>query len=165
MQETVSVKPDWAWLRGNKTAFLAFGFGAGLAKKAPGTWGSLVGLLLSGLLLGCGVSKTGLFLLALLGFWAGVKICAAAGRALGVHDHAGIVWDEIIGMMLVCACVPQGFFWWLAAFAAFRAFDIAKPYPVSWADKKLAGGLGVMADDALAAAYAVSVLQILNGLL
>lgn len=162
MEQKAAVTPSWAWLMENKIAFVGFGFGSGLAAKAPGTWGSLVGMLMAGLLLGCGLGRLGLFVLALLLLAVGVWICNETERLLGVHDHSGIVWDEIVAMLLVYACVPQGFFWWLLAFAAFRLFDIVKPQPVRWADAKLGGGAGVMADDVLAAAYAVLLVQLVN---
>ncbi|UOP04776.1 phosphatidylglycerophosphatase A family protein [Conchiformibius kuhniae] len=160
-QQNIS-RPDWAWLCRDKRALLAFGFGAGLARKAPGTWGSLVGLLFAGLLLGCGVSHTGLFLLSVVLFWAGIGLCTHAGDALGKTDHSGIVWDEIVAMMMVYALIPQGFFWWLAGFGAFRLFDVLKPAPVAWAERRFRGGLGVMADDAVAALCAVLLLQLAN---
>lgn len=158
----LAFRPTWAWLMDNKIAFVGFGFGAGLAPKAAGTWGSLVGMLLAGLLLGCGLGKLGLFILAVVGFAAGVWICKQTELALGnVHDYGGIVWDEIVAMFLVYALIPQGLFWWVIGFALFRLFDIFKPQPIKWADSKVSGGLGVMLDDVIAAVYTVLVVGVL----
>ena len=154
--------PTWKWLMENKIAFVGFGFGSGLPAKAPGTWGSLMGMLLAGLLLGIGVGKLWLFLLAVVAFVVGIGICHETELALGrVHDYSGIVWDEIVAMLFVFSLIPQGFFWWIIGFAAFRFFDIVKPQPISWADSKVNGGLGVMLDDVSAAVYAVLVVGIL----
>ncbi len=132
--------------------WLAFGFGAGLLPRAPGTWGSLLGIALYGLLpsLPLPVMITGLLVL----FIAGVWICGLSARRLGVHDHGGIVLDEIVGMLIVATTVPRSWPWWLAAFAAFRLFDIWKPWPIRDVDHSVSGGLGIMLDDVLAAAYA-----------
>lgn len=164
-QDKPIVRPDWAWLMRDTNALLAFGFGAGLSPKAPGTFGSLLGLLLAGLLLGCGVSHTGLFLLSVVLFVWGIGLCTRAGTALGEPDHSGIVWDEMVAMMAVFALIPQGFFWWVTGFALFRLFDIVKPAPVNWVERRYGGGLGVMADDAAAALYAVLVVWVLNWIL
>ena len=91
-------------------------------------------------------------------FILGIGICGEVSRKLGVHDHGGIVWDEIVGYWLSVAFVPLQWNWLLAAFVLFRCFDIFKPWPVSWADANIKGGLGVMVDDVLAAAYAAAVL-------
>lgn len=163
VQHELPVRPTWAFLMQNKLAFLGFGFGVGLAPKAQGTWGSFLGMMLAGLFLGSGMSKFGLFALAAVLFVVGIWICNETELALGrVHDYRGVVWDEIVGIMFVYALVPQGFFWWLAAFAAFRFFDIVKPQPIAFFDEKVRGGLGVMLDDVVAAIYAVLLIQILN---
>lgn len=161
--QDTSVRPTWDFLMKNKIAFVGFGFGIGLIPKAPGTWGSLLGMILAGLLLGMGLGKFGLLVLAVLLFGAGVWICDQTEAALGqVHDYRGVVWDEIVGMLLVFSLVPQGFFWWVLAFAAFRFFDIVKPQPIGLLDKTVRGGLGVMVDDAAAAMGAIIVIQLLN---
>lgn len=162
VQDT-SVRPTWDFLMKNKIAFVGFGFGVGLAPKAQGTWGSLLGMMLAGLLLGCDLGKLGLFALAAVLFGVGVWICNETELALGrVHDYRGVVWDEIVGMLLVYSLVPQGFFWWMLAFALFRFFDIVKPQPIGFLDKNIRGGLGVMLDDVAAAVYTVIVVQLLN---
>ena len=110
----------WAWLWQRPVCFVGFGFGTGLAPKAPGTVGTLPAVLIAGLLLGCGMSKLMLGWLCVALFFIGIWICDATERALGVHDYGGIVWDEIVAMMLIYACVPQGLGWWAVSFAVFR---------------------------------------------
>jgi len=139
--------------------FLAAGFGAGLAPLAPGTAGSLVGLALYFLL--AQLPAWGYGLALALASIAGIPICSGASARLGVHDHAGVVWDEIAGMllaMLPAAVLPAGWLAPVAGFVLFRLFDIAKPGPIGRADRTLGGGAGVMADDLLAGACAAVVL-------
>lgn len=145
---------------GTPSGFLAFGLGSGLSPRAPGTTGTLMGLVLAvplaGLPLWAALTGVG------LAFLVGVPICTRASRALGVHDHGGIVWDEFVGIWLVLATVPFHWAWWLAAFVAFRVFDIIKPWPIGWLDRKVHGGLGIMIDDVVAAGFAIGVLAIVG---
>ncbi|HLR87276.1 MAG TPA: phosphatidylglycerophosphatase A [Wenzhouxiangella sp.] len=141
---------------GSPDGFLAFGFGSGLAPVAPGTAGSVAAVLPALALIKLPLPWLALFLVAAFAF--GVWLCGRTGRRLGVHDHSGIVFDEFVGMWLVLAFVPASAVWWLAAFAAFRLFDIVKPWPIGWLDRRIGGGLGVMLDDVLAAIYALAVL-------
>lgn len=136
--------------------FLALGFGSGLAPVAPGTFGSVVGLVLGWLALSLGfwpaAALTAVAIAA--GFW----ICGESARRLGVHDHPGIVWDEISCMMLVTLAAPPT--WWggLLGFAVFRLFDVWKPWPIREVDHGLRGGAGIMLDDILAALMTAAVL-------
>jgi phosphatidylglycerophosphatase A len=155
----------WQWLVKRPVCFIGFGFGTGLAPKAPGTFGTLPALFIAGLLLGCGLGKFGLAVLSVILFFIGIWICDVTERSIGVHDYGGIVWDEIAAMMLVLACVPQGLGWWLAAFAAFRFFDAVKPPPIRWFDQKVRGGFGVMLDDFIAALFAIAAVHFLGWLL
>lgn len=136
---------------------LGLGFGAGLAPKAPGTFGTVIGLPLFWLMHTYAL-QTQLIILLLL-FVLGIYVCGKTGLALGVSDHGGIVWDEIVAMMLVLTFTPLHGFWWLLAFALFRLFDIWKPFPIRQCDAQLKGGFGVMFDDLLAAVYAILVLK------
>ena len=136
--------------------FLAFGLGAGLAPKAPGTAGSLVGVLLGWFTAGLPLGWRLGILAALVG--AGIWLCGESARRLGVHDHPGIVWDEIAGMYMVLAAVPPQPLFFALAFALFRLFDIWKPWPIRDLDHRLAGGLGIMLDDLVAAFYAAILL-------
>ena len=155
----------WQWLVKRPVCFIGFGFGTGLAPKAPGTFGTLPALFIAGLLLGCGLGKFGLAVFSVILFFIGIWICDVTERSIGVHDYGGIVWDEIVAMMLVLACVPQGLGWWLAAFAAFRFFDAVKPPPIRWFDQKVRGGFGVMLDDFIAALFAIAAVHFLGWLL
>ena len=98
-------------------------------------------------------------------FVFGCYICEIAGQALGVPDHGGIVWDEIVAFCVVLMTVPERWGWWLAAFAAFRFFDIVKPAPIGWLDKHFKNGFGVMVDDLMAAAYAAGLLAFARNLI
>jgi len=142
---------------------LAFGFGSGLMPKAPGTWGSLVALPfvpLWQLLPGWGYLLM-LGLTMLFGVW----LCGKVARELGVHDHEGIVWDEFVGIWITFWLVPEGWYWLLLGFVVFRVMDIAKPWPISWVDRHIHGGVGIMLDDILAGVAAWVVMQGLVALL
>ena len=93
-------------------------------------------------------------------FALGVYLCDYTSRALGVHDHPGIVWDEFVGFWLTMVAVPATWPWILAGFVLFRGFDILKPWPVKIADAKLKGGFGILLDDVLAGIYALVCLQL-----
>lgn len=152
-------QPDLKLLLSHPAHFFALGFGSGLAKKAPGTFGTVAGLPLFWL-----ISSHTLFIqLAVITalFLIGIYFCDKTGKALGVSDHGGIVWDEIVAMMLVLTFTPIQWQWWLVAFIAFRLFDIWKPFPIRQCDAKIKGGLGVMFDDLLAAIYAIASLKVL----
>lgn len=162
---TTSRKPDRAFLLARPAHFLALGFGSGLITPAPGTWGTLTALPLAALLLWLGIGGGALALLTLPLFLLGIWLCDVTGRALGVADSGHIVWDEIVAMLLVLALVPATPLWWLLAFAAFRLFDIVKPWPIRWLDRHVHGGFGVMLDDAVAALFATLLLRLLQPLL
>ncbi len=141
--------------------WLAFGGGTGLSPRAPGTVGTLPGLLLGWLLMMLaapwGDVAVIILLLAvtLVLSVVGVYLCGEASRRLGVHDHGGIVFDEIVGVLLVFVSLPET--WWQVAliFLWFRVFDVIKPWPISWLDRRVHGGLGIMLDDLLAGVYAL----------
>jgi phosphatidylglycerophosphatase A len=138
------------------TGFLAFGFGSGLSPTAPGTAGTIAALPLGVLVVQLPLwAAIGVVVLA---FAIGIYLCDVTSKALGVHDHGGIVWDEWVSMWLVLIFIPFHWAWWLAAFLLFRLFDIVKPWPIRWLDKHIHGGLGVMVDDVLAAVYALAIL-------
>ena len=128
--------------------FMAFGFGAGLAPKAPGTVGTLVAV---PLYLWLAQFSTPVYLAAVLVIaLAGIGICGRAAARLGVHDHPGIVWDEFAGYLVTMIPASGSWISLLAGFILFRLFDIWKPWPISVADKKISGGAGIMLDDLLA---------------
>ena len=135
---------------------LAFGLGSGLAPFAPGTFGSLLGVALAWLTLDLPLAiRLGIAAALVI---AGVWICGVSARRLGVHDHGGIVWDEIAAMYIVLIFSPVSALAWMLAFALFRAFDIVKPWPIRDLDHRLQGGAGIMLDDLVAALYAASLL-------
>ena len=138
--------------------FMAFGFGMGLAPIAPGTFGSLPGILLAWLTLDMGIYVQ-LGIAAAL-FVAGIWICGESARRIGVHDHGGIVWDEICGMYVTLLLAPQTIIGFALGFGLFRLFDIAKPWPIRDLDHRLGGGLGIMLDDLVAALYALILLTL-----
>lgn len=154
-------KPTWAWLLRHPVSFIGMGFGSGLAAVAPGTFGTLPALPLAWVWFVCGFSAIGLTLLTIYLFVAGIYICGRSEKEIGRQDYGGIVWDEIVAMLLVLAWVPLTWGWWLAAFAVFRFFDAVKPWPIRWFDKRLHGGFGIMWDDVLAAGYSMALLQFL----
>ena len=138
--------------------FLAFGFGTGLAPFAPGTFGSIPGLILFWLTLDFGLyAQVGIAVaLALAGIW----ICGESARRIGVHDHGGIVWDEIVGMYVTLFLAPVSVVGFVLAFVLFRIMDIVKPWPIRDLDHSMQGGLGIMLDDLLAALYAALLLAL-----
>ena len=148
-------RPDWR----DPVQFVACGFGAGLAPVAPGTFGTLVALPLWWLLQPLPlVAYLGLVVvLAAVGVW----LCDGAASRLGVHDHPAIVWDEIVGYLVTMVAAPAGWLPMLLGFVLFRAFDIVKPWPIRWFDRKVHGGLGIMLDDLVAGLFAALVLQII----
>jgi len=132
--------------------WLAFGLGSGLLPKAPGTWGSLMTVLVYWWV--APVTLIPLLVFTIVLAVAGIWICGESARPLGVHDHPGIVLDEVVGMLLVLMVVPYEPVWILLAFLLFRVADIFKPWPIRDVDHRLGGGLGIMLDDVLAAVYA-----------
>jgi phosphatidylglycerophosphatase A len=148
----------------NPVHWPAFGFGFGLMPFAPGTWGSLPGVALWWFLPKDSYLQAGV---ALVGFLVGIWLCGESAKQLGVHDHGGIVWDEIIGMFLTLMVLPTAAnpLWVLVAFILFRIADIWKPWPIRDLDHSLGGGLGIMLDDVIAALYAALMLLFLQRIL
>ena len=155
------MRPNRDFLLKHPAHLIAFGFGAGLMPKAPGTWGTLVAIPFYFLALRFGGTPA-VLTCALLLFGIGIWASAVAGKALGVADHGGIVIDEIAAFVLVLAFTPQGLLWLVMAFVLFRIFDITKPWPIRYFDRTLKGGFGVMFDDLLAAIGAIAILLLLR---
>ena len=149
----VKVEPNWF----NPIHLLAFGFGSGAAPKAPGTWGTLAAVLIYWPL--SQLSPEHYLLMLLVTSVMGIYICGQTARDLGVHDHGSIVWDEFVGFWITMFAAPVGWVWVVAGFVLFRFFDIIKPWPISWIDKKITGGFGIMLDDVIAGVMAAAVLQ------
>ena len=143
---------------------VAFGFGLGLAPRAPGTAGSLLGLVAAWWLVELPlVARSGLVagVIAL-----GIFVCGESARRLGRHDDQRIVFDEIAGVLLTAAIVAENTLATLAlVFVFFRFFDIVKPWPIRDVDHRLGGGLGIMLDDLIAALYAAACVATIRALL
>ena len=151
----IKVRPNWR----NPIHVLAFGLGSGAAPKAPGTFGTLAAV---AFYVPLSYLSLDLYLLVLLlSAVVGVYLCGKTAQDLGVHDHGGIVWDEFVGFWITMVAAPAGWVWILVGFVLFRIFDIAKPWPINWIDKKVAGGFGIMLDDVIAGLMAAAVLQCL----
>lgn len=139
------------------TLFLAFGFGSGLSRYMPGTCGTLAAVPVYWLLM-----QTNHWVysaVTLVTVVAGIRICSYAADKLDMHDFKGIVWDEIAGFLLTMWWVPFSWTAVMAGFIVFRFFDIVKPWPIKWADRQVAGGLGIMLDDVLAGLFSAAVMQ------
>lgn len=143
---------------------IAAGFGSGLAPRAPGTFGTLAALIPWWPL--HFLAPEWYWLSIVLGIALGIYVCGKTARDLRTHDHGNIVWDEFIGVWIALAWLPimnanllnQGL-WIGAGFLLFRLFDIWKPWPISWCDKHVHGGFGIMIDDIAAGAFTLSILQ------
>lgn len=154
------VRPGWRFILRHPAHFFAFGFGAGLSPVAPGTVGTLAGFPLFFLL--HGLEPPVYFVVLAVLYAAGVWFCGVAGKALGVADHGGIVWDEIVAFLLILPFAPSTLAGYAAAFFLFRLFDIWKPFPIRMIDDRTGGGFGVMFDDLLAAVYTIACLRALT---
>lgn len=128
-------------------------FGCGRLPKAPGTWGSLAALPLAWMVSAL-AGPWGLLLTVGLVFGIGVWAAETHARHSGEADPQAVVIDEVAGQCLTLVAAPLDPLGYLLGFALFRLFDIAKPWPVSWADREVKGGLGIMLDDILAGVYA-----------
>lgn len=142
---------------GNPAVLLGTWFGVGFLPLAPGTFGSLAAIPVGWLVIAF-FGWPALLLLAVAVFALGVWCAEICARRIGVADPSAVVIDEVAGQWLVLLVVPQEFFYYVAAFVAFRTFDIWKPFPVSWAERSFRGGFGVMIDDVFAAGYACLIL-------
>ena len=138
---------------------LATGFGSGYLPRAPGTWGSALAALLAWPLAAAG-GWPAVLLASAAAALAGIPAIRAYTARTGQADPGPVVIDEFAGQWLVLAACPLDPVWWLAGFAAFRAFDIRKPPPVGWIDRHLKSAAGVMLDDLVAGLYAVGVILI-----
>ena len=156
---SLGANPSLGWMLRSPARILAFGFGSGLMRPAPGTWGTAFAWVLHALALR-ELPVAYQVAAAILAFGAGIWACGHAGRDLGVADHGGMVLDEVAAFWLVLALVPASVTAQLAAFALFRLFDIVKPPPIRHAERRWKNGFGVMFDDLLAALYTLLVFAI-----
>jgi len=135
----------------NPVHLLAFGFGSGLARKAPGTFGTLAAIPI--FLLICQLPHLYYVLFVVVTGLVGIYLCGKTASDLRVHDHGGIVWDEMVGFWITMMFIPVSWHSILAGFLLFRLFDIWKPFPIRWLDKQVKGGFGIMIDDVLAGIF------------
>jgi phosphatidylglycerophosphatase A len=156
----LAVNPTFAQLLRSPTLLLAFGFGSGLSPKAPGTMGTLAAIPLWWLL--AQLPLTSYLIVVSIAAVVGIAICGRAADQMGVHDHGGIVWDEFIGFWIAMAALPITWQSVVLGFVLFRVFDILKPWPISWLDKKVSGGFGIMIDDVIAGLAAAVVIYFLG---
>ena len=155
------IRPTARFLIAHPAHFIALGFGTGLAPVAPGTVGTLLAFPIYWLLFPW-LDAPWMFGMITALFVLGVWACGRTGTAMGIADHSGMVWDEVVAMLLILMIVPAGVGWWTAAFFAFRFFDVVKPPPIRYFDRTVKGGFGVMFDDILAAFYTVILLAIFH---
>lgn len=152
-------QPSFRWMLSHPAHLVALGFGSGLTPKAPGTMGSLLGFPVFWLMQYASPNTASLVALLGASFILGVWASAVTSRNLGVPDHCAIVWDEVAAFGLVLFFTPASWLWYGLAFAAFRFFDILKPWPIRQCDARFKNGFGVMFDDLLAAIYAIAVIK------
>lgn len=153
------LRPSWRFLLRHPAHLVAFGFGAGLMPVAPGTWGTLLALPLYWLL-GPQLGARDFLLLVAVLFAIGIWACETTGRAIGAHDHGGMVWDETVAFLLVLFFLPADLAWQAAGFLVFRLIDILKPPPIRYYERTFRSGFGAMLDDIVAAFYTLIVFAI-----
>lgn len=146
-----------AQLMKNPLHFLSLGFGSGLAPRAPGTFGTLAAIPV--VILATCLGTLGFIIATVLACLVGVYLCGYTAKAMGVHDHPAIVWDEIAGFMVAMIAVPLSWQTVLLAFVLFRFFDILKPWPIRYLDKHVHGGLGIILDDILAGLASLAIVH------
>jgi len=151
---TTSVKVTFVELLKRPACFLAYGLGSGLAPKAPGTFGTLAAIPLY--LLMQHLSLVTYLAVTVIAFIVGIWFCQKAVDWLGQEDPSAVVWDEFVGYWVTMIAAPTGWQWILIGFVLFRIFDILKPWPISWCDKNLHGGFGIMLDDVIAGFIALA---------
>ncbi len=155
------LRPGFRFVFSHPAHFISFGFGAGLSPFAPGTAGTLVGIPLFWLI-GPRSSPWEMLVLVAILFGIGVWACGITGRNLGISDHGGMCWDEIVAFLLILEIAPDDLYWQIAAFFLFRLFDVVKPSPIRELEKRMKGGFGVMFDDILAAGYTLLALAVIK---
>ena len=154
MSSSPSPLPPSVWQ--HPFSVFAIGFGAGALPKAPGTWGTLAAVPFFFVLQPLSFFEYAVVVAILFGL--GVWWCGKTAKLIGVHDHPAIVWDEMVGFLVTMTAAPEGWLWVVCGFLLFRLFDIWKPWPIHLLDRRVSGGLGIMADDAVAGLYSATCL-------
>jgi phosphatidylglycerophosphatase A len=144
--------PTLRFMLAHPAHLVALGFGTGLSPIAPGTVGTLLALPLDALLRAT-VNDVGYAIAVVVAFAIGVWAADRTGRDLGASDHGAIVWDEVVAFLGVLYFVGAEPVYQAFAFLLFRLFDIVKPPPAGLIDREWHRGIGVMADDLVAAGY------------
>jgi phosphatidylglycerophosphatase A len=152
--------PSWRLMMSHPAHQLSFGFGSGLIRPAPGTWGTLFAWLVF-VVLDPWLGDAGWAIVIATTFVLGAAAANRTGRALGRPDHGAIVIDEIVAFWLVLWLLPGGVITQAVAFLGFRFFDILKPPPIRAVDQRFKNGVGVMLDDLLAAFYTLLAASVL----
>lgn len=158
---TTVEKLDGRWMSKRLARIIAFGFGVGLLRPAPGTWGTLLAWLLWAVGL-VHLSNWGVAIFLAVALVYGCWACERVGQELGVPDHSGMVWDEMVAFWLILWLIPGSLFGQALAFVLFRLFDITKPRPIAQLDRRFKSGVGVMLDDLVAAVYALVVFWVIS---
>jgi phosphatidylglycerophosphatase A len=156
-------RPGLAFLLSHPAHLIALGLGTGLLRPAPGTWGTAAGWLIFGALSQLRPSLAALALIGAAGLAAGTWAARRAGAALGEPDAGQIVIDEVVAFFWVLALLPPSPSPWLlqlVAFLLFRLFDVLKPAPIGWIERRWPNAMGVMLDDLAAAAYTLLVIEL-----
>ncbi|WP_426369764.1 phosphatidylglycerophosphatase A family protein [Pseudocolwellia sp. HL-MZ7] len=156
---TESKKETVKFTLSNPIHFLALGFGSGLSPKAPGTFGTVAAIPV--FLLFTFFTPLIYAIATLVVCIAGIYICGKTAEDVGVHDHGAIVWDEIAGYLITMFLVPVSWQSILVGFILFRIFDIFKPWPISYLDKYVHGGFGIMIDDVVAGLMALACMHLI----
>lgn len=150
----------------NPWHLLATGFGSGLSPVVPGTMGTLASVPFYLLL--AQLPPTLYIVVVIAASLIGIKICQVTSDDMQVHDHGSIVWDEFAGFWITMLIVPLWHLpvfewkWLLTGFVLFRFFDMVKPWPIGWLDKRVHGGLGIMLDDLVAGVMSAIVLALVG---
>lgn len=147
----------------NPIHLISVGFGSGLFAKAPGTCGTVAAIPMY-LLLNKYTTLNEYLAIICLSFILGVYFCDLTAKKMETHDHGAIVWDEIVGYFITMIASPVSPLSIIAGFVLFRFFDIKKPWIIKWADKNIAGGLGIMFDDVLAGIASMFCMWLLFGI-
>lgn len=143
----------------NPWYFLALGCGSGLSPRMPGTVGTLAAIPFYFLFIQAGIWGYLLIVLSAIPF--GIWVCEKVAQDMQVKDPACIVWDEFVGLWITLFMLPSGWYWLPIGFLLFRFFDVLKPWPISWLDKNLPGGYGIMLDDVAAGLISFGIIQLL----
>ena len=142
----------------NPIHLLAVGFGSGLSKYAPGTFGTLAAIPFYFQLVR--MPSLYFYIAVAIAAIVGIYICGKCAKDIGEHDHSSIVWDEFVGLWITLLFCPVHWIWAAIGFGFFRLFDILKPFPINLLDKHVRGGFGIMVDDVLAGIFAMLCLQL-----